>query len=190
MSKKSVLGIATSRVQAGEIVSRLKDEGFLNNNISALFPDKEGTRDFVHEKATKAPEGVTAGVSGGAIVGGALGWLAGIGVLSIPGIGPLIAAGPILAVLSGVAVGGAVGGIVGALIGMGIPEYEAKRYAGKLAAGNVLLSVHSDNAEEVRWARDVFEEFKAEDISVAEESDVDENRGDVPAAETHARLAR
>ena len=183
MAKKSVFCIATSRAQAEEIVTRLKDEGFANNDISALFPDKEGTRDFAHQKGTKAPEGAAAGAGGGAVLGGALGWLAGIGALAIPGVGPLVAAGPILAALSGAAVVGAVGGISGALIGMGIPEYEAKRFEGKLAAGNILISVHSDDSNQVKLAKDIFEQCAAQDISTGGESGVDEKKGDVRAPE-------
>src|ERR1700723_3820597 len=143
MSMKSVFCIATNRTQADQIVDRLKDAGFSNNDISVLFPDKDTTRDFAHEKNTKAPEGIATGVSTGGVVGGALGWLAGIGALAIPGVGPFIAAGPILAALSGAAVGAAVGGIAGGLVGLGIPELEAKRYEGKIKAGNMLLSVHA-----------------------------------------------
>src|SRR5262245_59952378 len=132
MTKKSVLCIATSVTQAETIVTRLKEEGFSYNDVSALFPDKTTTHDFAHKKGTKAPEGATTGAGTGAVLGGALGWLAGIGALAIPGIGPLVAAGRIAVALSGAAVGGAVGGITGGLIGMGIPEYEAKRYEGKV----------------------------------------------------------
>jgi len=172
MSKKSVICIATSRVQAEVIVDKLKNAGFSNNDISALFPDKTGTRDFAHEKGTKAPEGATAGAGGGAVLGGALGWLAGIGALAIPGVGPFIAAGPIIAALSGAAVGGTVGGITGALVGLGIPEYEAKRYEGKLKEGNILLSVHTEDSHEAKRAKEIFEETNAEDISTTGEAGV------------------
>src|SRR6476620_9846248 len=134
MSKKSVFCIATSREQAEQIVDLLKFENFSNNDISVLFPDKGTTHDFAHEKNTKAPEGAVAGAGTGGVVGGALGWIAGIGALAIPGVGPFIAAGPIIAALSGAAVGAAVGGIAGGLIGLGIPEMEAKRYEGKVKA--------------------------------------------------------
>src|SRR6185312_6052155 len=137
----------TSRNQADQIVDRRKNAGFSNNDISVLFPDKETTRDFAHEKNTKAPEGIATGAGTGGVLGGALGWLAGIGALAIPGVGPFIAAGPILAALSGAAVGATLGGITGALVGMGIPEYEAKRYEGKIRSGNILISVHSDNGK-------------------------------------------
>src|SRR5262245_10635404 len=183
MATKSVFCIANSRIQAEQIVNRLRDEGFSNNDISALFPDKEGTRDFAHEKGTKAPEGAATGASGGAVVGGALGWLAGIGALAIPGVGILVAAGPILAALSGAAVGGVVGGAGGALVGLGIPEYAAKRFAGKLAAGNILLSVHSDDADRTELAREIFEQFEAQDVSTVGETKVDEKKGDVRAPE-------
>ena len=173
MSKKSVLCIVNSEMQAAGIVDRLKEEGFSNNDISALFPDKTGTRDFAVEKGTKAPEGAATGAGTGAVLGGAFGWLAGIGALAIPGVGPFVAAGPIAAALSGAAVGGAVGGIAGSLIGMGIPEYEAKRYEGKVKQGGILLSVHTDNSEEVKLAKQIFEEAQAQDISTAGESGVD-----------------
>jgi len=172
MSKKSVICIATSRVQAEVIVDKLKNAGFSNNDISALFPDKTGTRDFAHEKGTKAPEGAATGAGSGAVLGGALGWLAGIGAIAIPGVGPFIAAGPIVAALSGAAVGGAVGGVAGGLIGLGIPEYEAKRYEGKVRQGNILLSVHTDDSHEVKCAKEIFEETNAQDISTVGEAGV------------------
>lgn len=170
MSKKSVFCIATTTLQANQIVDSLREQGFSNNDISALFPDNEGTRDFAHEKGTKAPEGATAGASSGAILGGALGWLAGIGALAIPGIGPFVAAGPIAAALSGAAVGGAVGGLTGALIGMGIPEYEAKRYEGKVKEGGILISVHADDSEEIDRAKKIFQQHNAQDIATASEA--------------------
>lgn len=172
MAKKSVLCIATSEVQAAGIVDHLKEEGFSNNDISALFPDQSGTRDFAVEKGTKAPEGAAAGAGAGAIIGGTLGWLAGVGALAIPGIGPFVAAGPIAAALSAAAVGGAVGGIAGSLIGLGIPEYEAKRYEGKIKQGGILLSVHTDDSEDIARAKEIFEEAGAQDISTAGEAGV------------------
>ena len=176
MSNKSVFCIVNSGVQATQIVERLKSEGFTSNDISVLFPDKTGTRDFAVEKGTKAPEGAVTGVSTGAVLGGALGWLAGIGALAIPGVGPFVAAGPIAAALSGAAVGGAVGGIAGSLIGMGIPEFEAKRYEGKVKAGGVLLSVHTDSGDQIKRAKKIFEECGAEDIASAGEAGVDSER--------------
>jgi hypothetical protein len=170
MSKKSVFCIAVSRDQAETIVDRLRTEGFANTDISALFPDTRSTRDFAHEKNTKAPEGAATGAGTGGVVGGSLGWLAGIGAIAIPGIGPLVAAGPIVAALSGAAVGAAAGGITGALIGMGIPEYEAKRYEGKVKNGNILISVHADNSDEIRCAKEIFEDQNAHDIATAGES--------------------
>jgi hypothetical protein len=170
MSKKSVFCIATSRSQAEQIVERLKIANFSNNDISVLFPDKETSRDFAHEKHTKAPEGIATGASTGGVVGGALGWLVGIGALAIPGVGPFIAAGPILAALSGAAVGATVGGIAGGLIGLGIPELEAKRYENKIKAGNLLISVHTDNSDEIDRAKKIFKEAGAEDICATGES--------------------
>jgi hypothetical protein len=165
MSKTSVFCIAKSETQAITICDRLKAANFSNNDISVLFPDKTGTKDFAHEQHTKAPEGAaTGGVTGG-VLGGALGWLAGIGALAIPGVGPFIAAGPIMAALSGVAVGGAVGSLAGCLIGMGIPELEAKRYEGKIKGGNVLISVHTETSEEASKAKEIFKNSGAEDIT-------------------------
>jgi hypothetical protein len=170
MSKKSVICIARSESQAVEIVNRLKAANFSENDVSVLFPDKGGTKDFAHEHHTKAPEGATTGGITGGVLGGALGWLAGIGALAIPGVGPFIAAGPIMAALGGAAVGGAVGGLTGALVGLGIPEYEAKRYEGKVKDGNLLISVHTDNSDEIKRAKDIFQNAGAEDISTTGES--------------------
>jgi hypothetical protein len=172
MPKKAVICIASSETQAETIVDRLKSTGFSNSDISVLFPDKRGTKDFAHEHHTKAPEGATTGAGAGGVVGGALGWLAGIGALAIPGVGPLIAAGPIMAALSGAAVGATVGGVAGALVGMGIPEYEAKRYEGKIKGGNILISVHSEDSEQTKRAKAIFEEFGAQDISTTGEAGV------------------
>ena len=170
MSKKSVFCIATSRDQADRIVGQLKDANFSNNDISVLFPDKDSTRDFAHEKNTKAPEGAVTGASTGGVIGGALGWIAGIGALAIPGVGPFIAAGPIMAALSGAAIGAAAGGITGGLIGLGIPELEAKRYEGKVKAGNLLISVHTENSEEITRAKDIFTKAGAQDICTTGEA--------------------
>lgn len=167
MSKKSVFCIATSREQADRIVDQLKTANFSNNDISALFADKGTSRDFAHEKNTKAPEGAVTGAVAGGGVGGALGWIAGIGALAIPGVGPFIAAGPIIAALSGAAIGAAVGGIAGGLIGLGIPELEAKRYEGKIKEGNILISVHTDDAGDIARAKDIFNQAGAQDICVA-----------------------
>lgn len=171
MSKNSVFCLATSRAQAESIVDRLKAADFTHNDISVLFPDKGTTKDFAHEKNTKAPEGAIAGVGAGGLVGGGLGWIVGIGALAIPGVGPFIAAGPIIAALSGVAAGAAIGGIAGGLIGLGIPEIEAKRYDGKIKDGNILLSVHTANSEEVARAKEIFKDAGAEDICVTGMSD-------------------
>jgi len=170
--KKAVFCITQTAEQAERIVDQLQVAGFANNDISVLFPDKSSTKDFAHEKATKAPEGATAGGTVGAGIGAALGWLAGIGSLAIPGAGPFIAAGPIMAALGGAAVGGAAGGIVGALVGMGIPEYEAKRYEGKVRGGNILISVHTDDAGQRTRAKDIFKQSNAEDISATGEASV------------------
>jgi hypothetical protein len=176
MSKKSVFCIATTRDQAEQIVNRLKVANFSNNDISVLFPDKGTTRDFAHEKNTKAPEGAVAGAGTGGVVGGALGWIAGIGALAIPGVGPFIAAGPILAALSGAAIGAAAGGIAGGLIGLGIPELEAKRYEGKIKEGNILISVHTENSEEISEAKEIFTNLGAQDICTTGESSTPKER--------------
>ena len=170
MSKKSVFCIATSRNQADQIVGQLKNANFSNNDISALFADKGTSHDFAHEKNTKAPEGAVTGAVTGGVVVGALGWIAGIGALAIPGVGPFIAAGPIIAALSGVAIGATVGGIAGGLIGLGIPELEAKRYEGKIKEGNILISVHTDNSAEISRAKDIFTKAGAEDICTTGEA--------------------
>jgi hypothetical protein len=169
---KSVFCLVDSETQAEVIVENLKAANFSNNDISVLFPDKTGTRDFAHEQHTKAPEGAATGAGTGGVVGGVLGWLVGIGSLAIPGVGPFIAAGPIMAALAGAGVGAAVGGLSGALIGMGIPELEAKQYEGKIKGGNILISVHSENSDEQSRAKQIFERGGAHDISYTEEKGV------------------
>jgi hypothetical protein len=169
---KAVFCIAKSTEQAEYIVSGLKDAGFSKNDISVLFPDKTTTKDFAHEKHTKAPEGAAIGGAVGISTGAVLGWLAGIGSLAIPGVGPFIAAGPIMGALSGAAVGAAAGGLSGALIGLGIPEYEAKRYEGKIEGGSALISVHTTSGEAIDQAKEIFERAYAEDISSTEEASV------------------
>jgi hypothetical protein len=170
--EKAVFGIAKTQPQAISIANQLKAAGFSDNDVSVLFPDKEGTKDFAHEQHTKAPEGAATGATGGAVLGGALGWLVGIGALAIPGVGPFIAAGPIMAALAGAAGGAAAGGLTGALIGMGIPEYEAKRYEGKVKDGNILMSVHTEDSKERERAKAIFVNGGAEDISYTGEASV------------------
>ena len=167
---QAVFCTTASRKNAENIVERLKDEGFSGGEISVLLPDQGETLGFAHEKHTKAPEGAVAGVGTGGAVGGALGWLVGIGTLAIPGAGPFIAAGPILAALSGAAIGGALGGITGALIGMGIPEVEAKRYEASVREGKVLISVHAEDPHQLQKAKEVFRENGAEDVSHSHET--------------------
>jgi hypothetical protein len=169
----AAFGIYPDQVSVSEAVESLKNAGFRNTDISVLFPENTGSKDFAHEKHTKAPEGAVAGASSGAILGGALGWLAGIGALAIPGIGPFVAAGPIVAMLSGIGVGGTVGGFTGALIGVGIPEFEAKRYEGRIRNGGILLSVHCDNSDWVKRAKDVLEHTGASDIATSGEAKAD-----------------
>src|SRR5271156_1517017 len=168
--EKAVFGIAKTEDQAVGIANQLKAAGFSENDISVLFPDKTGTRDFAHEQHTKAPEGAAPGAGSGAVLGGALGWLVGIGALAIRGVGPFIAAGPIMAALAGVGVGAAAGGVAGALIGMGIPEYEAKRYEGRVKDGGILLSVHCENSEWIKRAKQVLERTGAQDVSSSGEA--------------------
>jgi hypothetical protein len=185
----SVFGIYSGPTNAEDGVDMLKVAGFRNTDISVLFPDNEGTKDFAHEKNTKAPEGAVTGGASGAVLGGALGWLAGIGALAIPGVGPFIAAGPIIALLGGVGVGGAVGGFTGALIGAGIPEYEAKRYEGRIRKGGVLLSVHCDSTEWVKRAEKILADTGAEDIASAAEAKADYAIADRPRPRTDTATA-
>ena len=170
--KKAVIAVVETRAQAEAIVQQLHQQGFMSSDISVLFPNKQGTSDFAHEHNTKAPEGAVAGAGTGGLLGGGLGLLAGIGALAIPGLGPFIAAGPIMAALSGAAAGAAVGGITGALIGMGIPEYEAKVYEGKLRSGNLLISVHTEDAQERARAEEVFKRMAVKDVSTTTEASV------------------
>jgi hypothetical protein len=160
----------------------LRAAGFRGTDISVLMPENVGTKDFVHKKDTKAPEGATTGVASGAVIGGALGWLVGIGALAIPGLGPFIAAGPIMGLLAGAGAGGAVGGVAGALIGMGIPEYEAKRYEGRVKSGGILLSVHCDSSEWVKRGKQLLEQTGAEEIGTAGEATADYAMSDRPAS--------
>lgn len=170
----AVFGIYTDRSSVDRAVEAFKTAGFSNNDVSALFPENKGTKEFAHEKNTKAPEGAATGAGTGAVLGGGLGWLAGIGALAIPGLGPFIAAGPIMAALAGAGVGGAVGGLTGALVGMGIPEYEAKRYEGRVKDGGILISVHSDSSDETKRAKEILQQTGAQDISSTGEARGDE----------------
>jgi hypothetical protein len=166
---KAVFGIFSSRFQLENAVSSLKANDFRNSDISVLMPSKEDTQNFAHEKSTKAPEGATAGAAGGFAIGGILGWLVGVGSLAIPGIGPFVAAGPIVAALAGAGVGGAIGGLAGTLVGIGIPEYEAKRYESIVQNGGILLSVHVDDAQWAQKAREILQDCGARDISSTNE---------------------
>jgi len=180
----AVFGIYRDRMHAEQGVDALRAAGFRNQDVSALLPDNEGTKDFAHDKGTKAPEGATAGGTSGAVLGGALGWLAGIGALAIPGVGPLIAAGPIMGALAGAGIGGATGGIIGALVGLGIPEYEAKRYEGRVREGGILLSVHCDSSDWVKRAEDVMKNTGAQDVASAGEASADYDKSDKPRTRT------
>ena len=176
----AVFGIYRDRATVEDAVDMLRQAGFRHTDISVLFPYNEGTKDFAAEKNTKAPEGTAAGAGTGAVIGGTLGWLAGIGALAIPGLGPFIAAGPIMAALAGVGVGGAIGGLTGALVGMGIPEYEAKRYEGRIKEGGILLSVHSDNSDWTKKATEILRRSGAEDVSSTGEAGADFAKTDKP----------
>lgn len=170
--KKAVIGIVERRDIAENVVNQLNAAGFSPNDISVLFPDKQGSRDFAHEHNTKAPEGAVAGAGTGGILGGTLGLLAGIGALAIPGLGPFIAAGPLMGALSGAALGAAGGGLVGALVGMGIPEIEAKKYEGKIRGGNLLIAVHTESSEARDVAQRIFKANAAENIDTVSETAV------------------
>jgi CBS domain-containing protein len=181
----AVFGIYSNRAGAEEGVESLKEHGFRNTDISVLFPENAGSKDLAHEKSTKAPEGVTAGAGSGALIGGVLGWLVGLGTLSIPGLGLFIAAGPILGLLAGAGAGGTVGGVIGGLVGLGIPEYEAKRYEGRIRRGGILLSVHCDSSQWADRAKKVLEQTGAEDISTAAEQHADFANSSKPLARAH-----
>jgi hypothetical protein len=169
---KAVICIAKTHDQAVDIINQLRAAGFSNEDVSVLLPDQGATRDFAHEQHTKAPEGAAVGAVAGGILAGALGWLVGIGSLAIPGVGPFIAAGPILAALGGAAAGGAAGVLTGALIGYGIPEYEAKQYESKVKGGNILISVHTEDGRQRDKAKDIFQRANADDISYTGEARV------------------
>lgn len=189
MSDKKVaaFGIFKSQANVERAVDALKMANFNNSDISVLLPDKEGTREFAHEKATKAPEGATTGGATGAILGGTLGWLVGLGTLAIPGVGPFIAAGPIMAALAGAGIGTAVGGLGGALVGMGIPEYEAKRYEGVVKNGGILLSVHCSTDEAKDRAKKILESMGGEGIASASEARSDTDMRGTTSGPTMSR---
>ena len=184
MSKSSVFCIAKSASQAEQIVEDLQSAGFDVSEISVLMPDTAGKHDFGHVKATKAPEGATTGATAGGVTGGVLGLLAGVGALAIPGVGPFIAAGPIMAALSGAALGATTGGLVGGLIGLGIPEIEAKRYEQKLRAGNYLVAVDARDSDQVDRAKEIFKSAGAEDISTSSLSKAPRGDGSTRGSET------
>jgi hypothetical protein len=171
--QRAVLCVVQDEFTALRISERLKSSGFAGSDISVLFPDRSGTRDFAYEQNTKAPEGAAAGGAAGGLLGGLGGWLVGVGALAIPGLGPFVAAGPILAALSGAAAGAALGGVTGALVGMGVPEFEAKQYEGKLRHGNLLISVHTADARQRAVAKEIFEAEGADDVRSVGEAAVD-----------------
>lgn len=182
MASKAVFGIYNNRPEAENAIDRLRAAGFRATDISVLLPENLGNKDIAVKGATKAPEGATAGGVSGATIGGVLGWLAGIGTLAIPGIGPLIAAGPIVGALAGLGAGGAAGALVGALAGYGIPEYEAKRYEGRVRKGGILVSVHSDDSDWTSKAKAILEETGAEDVRAASEASADYKKTEKPVA--------
>jgi Protein of unknown function (DUF3341) len=184
MKNTAVFGIYRDRSEVENAVDTLRQEEFRNTDISVLFPENAGTKDFAHEKKTKAPEGATAGATSGAVIGGGLGWLVGIGALAIPGLGPFIAAGPIVSLLAGAGALGAIGGIAGALVGIGIPEYEAKRYEGRVKQGGLLLSVHCDESNWVKRAKKILQQTGADDISSTREAAADFAKTDRPMRRT------
>lgn len=185
---KTVIGIIDNETQAENIVASLQSAGFSLSDISVLFPDKRGTKDFAHEHNTKAPEGAVAGVTSGGVIGGTLGLLAGIGALAIPGLGPFIAAGPLMAALSGAAAGAAVGGVAGALVGLGIPEIEAKKYEGKIQGGNLLTAVHVESGEEQDRAEEILKRGGARDISTTSEASVPRGQAQRSGARLDSQL--
>lgn len=187
---KAVFCTTKTQSQATQIIDQLRAVGFRNDDISVLFPDTRGSKDSAHEQHTKAPEGAVAGTTTGGVIGGTLGLLAGIGALAIPGLGPFIAAGPIMAALSGAAVGAGVFGITGALVGMGISEIEAKRYEGKVRSGNILISVHADVDTWADRAKDVFKRLYGEDIATASEARTPRDSGVPIPGNTNANNRR
>lgn len=176
----AAFAIYRDRASVENAVDTLRMEDFRSTDISVLFPENKGTKDFAVEKSTKAPEGTATGATSGAVLGGTLGWLAGIGALAIPGLGPFIAAGPIVAALAGAGAGGVLGGITGALVGMGIPEYEAKRYEGRIKEGGILLSVHCDDSKWTKKAKDILERTGGQDVSSTGEASADWQKTDKP----------
>jgi hypothetical protein len=180
----AVFGIYVQRSDFEKALHELKSSGFRHEDVSVLVPENLGTKEISTEKSTKAPEGIAAGATSGAVVGGVLGWLLGIGAIAIPGVGPLLAAGPIVAALAGIGAGGAIGGISGALVGMGMPEYEAKRYDGRVRKGGILISVHCDDAEWAKRARQILELTGAQDVASTGESSGDFAKGDRPLPAT------
>ena len=189
MANTAVFGIYPDRLSTENAVAALRETGFRSEDISVLFPENSGTKDFAHEKGTKAPEGVATGATSGAVLGGTLGWLVGIGALAIPGLGPFIAAGPVVSALAGAGAGGTLGGLTGALIGLGIPEYEAKRYEGRIKGGGILLSVHSDNSDWTKRAKHILENTGAQDIAATSEARADFAKSDKPMPRTRALRA-
>jgi hypothetical protein len=180
MSNTSVFGIYRTRDEAAEGVDALRTAGFRKTDISALLPENAGNKDFAHEKHSKAPEGAAAGTASGVLLGGSLGWLAGIGALAIPGVGPFIAAGPIMGLMAGAGAGAVTGGLIGTLAGFGMPEYEAKRYEGRIKEGGILMSVHCDHSDWVKRAKEILKTTGAMDVSSTGEASADYARTERP----------
>jgi hypothetical protein len=182
----AAFGIYQSQAALEEGIAALRQANFRHEDISVLYSENTGTKDFAHVKATKAPEGASTGAGTGAVIGGVLGWLAGIGAIAVPGIGPFIAAGPVMAALAGVGAGGVIGGIGGALVGIGIPEYEAKRYEGRIRNGGILISVHCDDADWTQKAKTILLETGAQDVSSTGEASADFAKSDKPLPRRHS----
>jgi hypothetical protein len=173
-SDVSTFALFKDRGSFDNAINALRAAGFRNSDVSAILPDRDlTTRDLAHEVHSKAPEGAATGGGAGAAVGGVLGWLVGVGALAIPGIGPLVAAGPIVAALAGAGALGAAGGLVGGLVGAGIPEIEAKRYAGRIREGGLLISVHCDDKDWAERAREVLKATGGHDIVSTSEAPAD-----------------
>jgi hypothetical protein len=186
----SVFGLYPTEAAVTDGVDQLRLAGFRSTDVSVLFSENSGTKDLAHEKNTKAPEGAVAGAGSGAVIGGALGWLAGVGLLAVPGFGPFIAAGPIMGLLGGIGVGGTIGGLTGALIGVGMPEYEARRYEGRIRRGGILLSVHCDNADLEKQAKRILENSGAQDVSSSSEAKADYGASDEAKPRSTATFSR
>lgn len=176
----SVIGIYEDRTTVSDAINVLQKAGYRATDISVLSSDNQGSKDFAHEKRSKALEGAAAGTVAGAAAGAVLAWWLSTQAGRIPGLAPLAAAGPALATLAGAAAGGALGWLVGFLAGLRMPEYVAKRYAGRVRRGGILLSVHCDGQEWCDRAKKTLQNTGARNISSASESSADYGTTDKP----------